>query len=287
MLQRCMLFLHWINWPVVNLTDTLQFGFGGDVEHLFIDTTDGHRLGAWFIPSDSPIVFLYFHGNAGNRATSHRVEFYKLLSRYGSVLTIDYRGFGDSSSAIPNEQGLNIDALAAFSCLLKRGIDPSKIIITGHSLGTGVATHLASFLTENHRPFGGLVLISPYISLIDAALDYGTIPLLRPFQGTFVESWYRAFAADKFSSISKIGRIKRPILLMHGERDIDIKVRHSEQLFAQIKGRKVEKQVNDDATVYKSSKYWFLKVTYAGHNNMSKFTVVPDIIQSWLYFVPQ
>jgi len=63
-----------------------------------------------------------------------------------NVLTIDYRGFGDSTGT-PSEPGLISDARAAWDWVLeKNGGDASKIAIVGQSLGTGVGTGLVGQL---------------------------------------------------------------------------------------------------------------------------------------------
>eukprot|EP00966_Prymnesium_polylepis_P017701 407681-Prymnesium_polylepis.1 len=54
------------------------------------------------------------------------------------VLMLDYRGFADSSGA-PTEAGLYADAEAALAWLVERGVPPARVVLWGHSLGTGVA----------------------------------------------------------------------------------------------------------------------------------------------------
>src|SRR3989338_816836 len=72
---------------------------GLQYEDVYIDTEDGVRLNAWFVPArPERAVLLYFHGNAGN--ISHRVERTALFHRLGlSVLVLDYRGYGRSGGA--------------------------------------------------------------------------------------------------------------------------------------------------------------------------------------------
>ena len=96
------MYLHWVNFPL--FVDWYKggerFGFrAGTVRTVKIPTSDGKLLGAWHITprskevpdphskptlelqeqnlDDADIVFLYCHGNAGNRATYHRTSFYK------------------------------------------------------------------------------------------------------------------------------------------------------------------------------------------------------------------
>jgi abhydrolase domain-containing protein 12 len=108
------MYLNLINYPFgvdwttngerfVSLT-FLRFGFrSNSLVSVYINTTDNMVLGAWHVfprtrrlemltekftvnDKDSSknliyaqIVYLYFHGNAGNRATAHRTSFYKVL----------------------------------------------------------------------------------------------------------------------------------------------------------------------------------------------------------------
>lgn len=114
-------------------------------------------------------VFLYFHGNAGNRATFTRPQMYKLMTNIAQmdshVISVDYRGFGDSSWVTPTEAGLQIDAMAAYKYLTTLGVEGKRIIIVGHSLGSGVAAHLSAALSILGLPPGGLILLSAYASM--------------------------------------------------------------------------------------------------------------------------
>ena len=76
------------------------------------------------------------------------------------------------------------------------------IIIYGESLGTGVATEIAQ-----NKNFGGIILESPFTSMVDAGKDkYPYLPV-------------RLLLKDKYESDKKIKNIKNPILIMHGKID--------------------------------------------------------------------
>lgn len=47
-------------------------------------------------------VILYNHGNAGSRATGHRVEIYKFLRKFFHVITFDYRGMSGLGTSSRN-----------------------------------------------------------------------------------------------------------------------------------------------------------------------------------------
>src|SRR5438309_484654 len=66
-------------------------------EQASIQTSDGKKIDAWFIPEANPHsrVILLCHGNAGN--ISYRLEKASMLHSAGlSVLLFDYRGYGRS-----------------------------------------------------------------------------------------------------------------------------------------------------------------------------------------------
>lgn len=48
---------------------------------------------------------------------------------------------------------------------LKRFVEKKRIIIVGHSLGSGVAAHLSASLSIKGTPPGGLILLSAYASI--------------------------------------------------------------------------------------------------------------------------
>ena len=96
---------------------------------------------------------LYLHGLGETRTKWVCVEHAKLLSCHLQlhVLVIDWRGFGDSAG-YPSEAGLRADAAAALAWLETRGVPASRVLVWGHSLGTGFAVWLA---IEKQRRLGG------------------------------------------------------------------------------------------------------------------------------------
>ena len=86
---------------------------GARYEDVTIETSDGERLNAWWVPAESPRgVVLLLHGNAGN--ISHRIEYALMFRRLGySTLLLDYRGYGKSTGS-PTEQGTYVDAVSAW-----------------------------------------------------------------------------------------------------------------------------------------------------------------------------
>ncbi|MGH3387216.1 MAG: alpha/beta hydrolase, partial [Nocardioidaceae bacterium] len=130
-----------------------------DVE---LRTSDGLRLGAWYLPATDPdlgVTVLVANGNAGDRAG--RAPLARALAEQGlSVLLFDYRGYGGNPGD-PTEDGLGLDVRAAREFLVDElGVRPDRLIYYGESLGTGVVVRLAA-----DEPPAGLVLRSPFVDL--------------------------------------------------------------------------------------------------------------------------
>ncbi len=139
--------------------------------HGWINSTTGSA-------SRQPVI-LYFGGNA--EEISCRVSEFGRFSGW-TAISLNYRGYGDSQGK-PSQKNLFRDALTLFDNLATRpDVDPRHIVIAGFSLGTGVATYLAS-----KRPVAGVVLIAPFDSFLNVIKkNYGIFPvrllLKHPFE---------------------------------------------------------------------------------------------------------
>nr|CDI52859.1 conserved hypothetical protein [Melanopsichium pennsylvanicum 4] len=218
--QRHFIFLHAIQYPFFPAYDQPhKYGLAPfKTRNLTFSTSDGERIGAWHI---LPEIFyqshlsinthdhdqeqeqeqwdeevydramreyptiLYLHGNSMNRAAPFRIAAYSAMtSRMDvNVVAIDYRGFGDSTG-VPSEQGLAIDAEAAYGWIRKKQRSSSQsIAVFGQSLGTGIATLVAEKLEQLGTPLKGVVLMAPYTDLKALVKDFklaGLFPVLAP-----------------------------------------------------------------------------------------------------------
>jgi hypothetical protein len=184
---------------------------GAVYEDVWLRTSDGVRLHAWFVPESKDAVrpearqqrrlaVLLLHGNAGN--VSHRLDKLAVLHGLGAaVLMLDYRGYGASDGA-PDEPGLYRDADAAYDWLVARGFAPEEIIAYGESLGGTVATELAA-----RRRVGGLVLDSTPSSIVGVARHH------YPFVPVGV------LLSARFDALARVGRVSAPILILHSPDD--------------------------------------------------------------------
>jgi uncharacterized protein len=202
-----------------------------DVAEMQLATPDGERLVAWYAaPASGKPTLFYLHGNAG--ALVHRANRMRLYRRQGyGVFMLAYRGFSGSTGQ-PTETNIIADALMAYDTLA--GLTPpgSRIVVYGESLGTGVAVQVAA-----QRKPDGVVLESPFSSAADVAAH------LYPYLPVY---W---LMKDRFESISYIGQVKAPLLVLHGERDSIVPSQLGSKLFAAAPGPKLAYFIKD-ATHY-------------------------------------
>lgn len=200
---------HWMVTPA---------SLGLEAEEVRINSGPGVQLHAWFFPRPRPIAnMLFCHGNAGN--VSHRLDNVAYLLRAGlQVLLFDYRGYGHSSGQ-PSEEGLYEDAAAAWAALVERADASKPRIIFGRSLGGAVAVDLAARVDAD-----GLIIESTFTSIRTLARLFLPLPLPE--------------LPVKYDSLSKIGDIDTPLLVVHGERDELVPFADGQALYEAARGVK-------------------------------------------------
>ena len=212
MLDRQLLF-----FPSREITQT-PADVGLHFEDVSFSTSDGTRLHGWLVPGQGDNTLVWFHGNAGN--ISNRVDNIQLLNRRlgVNVFIFDYRGYGRSEGK-PSERGMYLDGDAALEYLRSRDdVDMEKLILFGRSLGCAVAVELATRHTAK-----AVLLESPFTSVAD--MSRRTHPLLSLLLPP------RLLVQSRFDSLSKIGRIESPVMVLHGDRDDIVPIEMGKELF--------------------------------------------------------
>merc|ERR1719221_406398 len=87
------------------------------------------------------------------------------------------------------------------------------VILMGRSLGTALATRLASTFVCH-----GLILIAPFLSLTDAIAQY-------------TGSLARMFIGNMFSNKEHVRAVNVPLLIIHGKKDRLVSCSQGQQLF--------------------------------------------------------
>ena len=128
------------------------------------------------------------------------------------VFMYDYRGYGRSKGT-PSETGLVSDAIGALAALVREGVAVEHVVYFGRSLGAAVTVDLALA-----HPPRGVVLESPFASV--RAMANGVLPGAGYLFRT------------RWDSREKIGGLRAPLLLIHGERDEVVPFAHGQAVFA-------------------------------------------------------
>ena len=200
--------------PTKVAPDPIRFGVP-EMQTVRVSTTDGLKLHCWWRPParEDRATIVYFHGNAGHIGDRAFKARHFLNAGYG-VLLVSYRYNADGGGR-PSEAALYKDGRAAYRFVHSQGVPDDRIALYGESLGSGVATKVAS-----ERPVGAVILEAPYTSIPDVAQKL---------------YWYapaKWLLHDRFESIGRIDRVNAPLLILHGEADALIPVAFAKKLFA-------------------------------------------------------
>ena len=205
-------------------------------EEVWFGGPDQRALHGWYFPQLEPnagspkILFIWFHGNAGNIA--HRLSHLKLLYEKvgGSHFLFDYRGYGRSRGK-PTIPGVLADAREAITLAWSRGWATGRqVVYFGESLGCAV---IVSVATE--RPPDRVILSAPFYSL--RAMGQLQLPAL-------------AFLVDgDFNSARLIGQLPAPLLIIHGTADPTVPFQQGKDLYALAPQPKTFHAVDDGGHV--------------------------------------
>jgi uncharacterized protein len=183
------------------------------VEEIVFAIPDGPRVRGWLAAArgggPAPLI-VYYGGNAEDVTW----QVFEPWPEDWALALVNYRGYG-ASEGRPSERALCADAEVVLDALARRpDVDPTRIVLAGRSLGTGVATHVAGW-----RPVRGVVFISPYDSMVALARHhYPFLPV-------------RWLLRHRFDSIARAPGIRAPLLSIAGERDAVVPPEHSRRLF--------------------------------------------------------
>ncbi len=236
---------HWYFFRPEILPSNFTFKYPFDFEEKTFEMEDGGSINSilFTVPNSRGIIF-YFKGNS--RSIKGWAKFAKDFIGNGyDFFMMDYRGFGKSKGK-RTEARLYNDGQQIYRWLLKR-YKEEDMIIYGRSLGSGIATRIASW--NNPKM---LILDSPYYSFYHNIKRWGFwIPLrfLLRYQ----------IRTDRF-----IKKVEAPIHIIHGNKDRLIPFNHSLQL----------KELVNSIQLH--------EIHGAGHNNLPDFPEYHEIIYDLL-----
>ena len=212
---------------------------------------DGQPLHAYLVgdPARATGLLIAFHGNA--ELSVWNVPWAAEVARRTgwAVLLPEYRGY-DGLSGAPSYQGSQRDARAAYRLAREQlGADSSRIALFGHSLGSAVATELATELAP-----AALVLLAPFTSARDMASAMRVLPHA---------ALWRVIGRVEFDTRTKVSALEVRVSVAHGDRDVVVPLRM---------GRAVHAAARRQGEL--------LVVSGAGHNDVA--SVAGEAYWSWL-----
>ena len=221
----------------VHLEKNHVFKFDMPFEEKFISYGDQEIIhGVLFKPSHPVGRILYFHGNGG-ALDSWGYAGAELAQKLNcEVLILDFPGYGKSTGDLPtSEKALYESGEAALKELVSSTDSALPIILYGRSLGSAVASYLAS--KSNVQ---GLILETPYLSIkAMAAVMFPIVP-----------SFLVRYDLDNQKNILNL---TMPVLIIHGTADSVIPYSQAKRL------------------ANESSKANFMTIEGGGHNDLSNF----------------
>ena len=188
-------------------------------------------------------AILYFGGNG--EAVVNNADNFSAVFPDKTVYLVNYRGYSGSSGT-PTESNLFADAQLVFD---KFSDKHQSISVIGRSLGSGVATHLASI-----RDIDKLVLVTPYNSIANIAQDqYPMFPI-----GLMLK--------DKYNSAAKVKDISAPTLILLAEYDNVVPRKYSERLISEFDASQVSVNI----------------IKNTDHNSLSNTAEYNQLLQTFL-----
>ena len=211
---------------------------------VLYQTPMGLNLRGLYVPAQSgkPTV-VYFQGNAGHIG-DRLFKTPSFIQRGYGFFLVGYRGYSGNPGQ-PTETNFYEDARSAINKLIQAGIPIENIIIYGESIGTGVATQMATeFPTAK-----ALILEAPFTSTVDIAKRiYWFLPVEKMMK-------------DRFENDKKIGQLTMPVLIIHGTKDFTVPYRYGQKLFTNVVSHQKE----------------FVTLEGAGHANVYDFNAAEHI----------
>lgn len=175
---------------------------------------EGSLVHGWYVRGPGDLLFVWFHGNAGN--IQDRLEHVGLMREHvgGSHVVFDYQGYGWSRGR-PSIPGILSDGRAVLDTVYERGWAREKrMVFHGESLGAAVAVALAAEMQATRkgtrqdsdpRAPDRLILEAPFYSL--HAMARRVLPPLA------------FLVKGELDSARFLAELDVPKLILHGTRD--------------------------------------------------------------------
>ena len=215
-------------------------------EKVELRSTDGVRLGAWWVPAEgSSRAAVLVPGWGGSKSDEHVLRTAPVYNHAGyGVLMIDPRAQGESDGTRRTLGFREVrDVLGALSWLQKRGYETGAIVLHGWSMGGTTAMRAA--------PGTGVAAVVEEAGSADLPLLLGDkIPEIIRFGGVFMPGIllagrlfpdFDAWAVRPVREATKLSEEGVPLFVIHSTGDELVPYEHAAMLAAAYPGARVWK----------------------------------------------
>ncbi len=237
------LFRHQLVFQATPLRQDYAYQFDHPFEEHSVSTNDGAVLNGLYFKSATPSkgLIFYLHGNADN--LQRWGEFAADFTTIGyDVFMYDYRGYGKSTGS-SNNKNIYTDAITVLNWV-KMTFPHTNMVIYGRSLGSAVATNLATSVNPNL-----LILETPFANFTDV-IYWPLRPSLLLFPDKI-----------EFSNQEKLPKVKCPTVIFHGTNDWVVPLSSAQKL-----------------KPYLQDENQFYVIDGAGHRNLSDFETYHQLL---------
>jgi pimeloyl-ACP methyl ester carboxylesterase len=181
---------------------------GVDLSVRSIPVADSVTVNAWHLTQPSAEATVLFFGGNGFYLVQSGGYLRALTRAPVNALLWDYRGYGRSGGS-PTTEAIRHDARAVYDSLVAQpDVDPSRVVVWGHSMGTFLATHVAA-----EREVGAVVLENPATNVEDWAGHL--FPwYIRLFLGVDIDP-----ALKEDDNLKRVKSLTMPLLVVGGTED--------------------------------------------------------------------
>ena len=177
----------------------IPLGSGQNLRGNFF-SAKGHNLKEQQGKPDTTRPLVLLLTGSGGSAQDQGLDMAKFYAENGAnVLSVNYRGYGDSDNVTPTEKTIATDASAMLQHAIDLGYDPANIVIQGYSMGGAVAGMLKEAAeSDGKTKLRGLVLDRPMLSMTHGVKARTGLPgLLGSAAGAISRAALGKFSARK------------------------------------------------------------------------------------------
>ncbi len=233
------------------LPDDYEYNFKPYFEEVNLNTPTNGKINALWFRNRADVsgkgVVIYFHGNRGNLTRWGDIYEGQFQELGVDLFVIDYRGYGKSKGR--RSQRLFFEDAKAAYIYVSQYYPPDKVTIYGRSIGSGMASFLASRVDARK-----LILETPFASISDLFHSYYP----------FLPKWF--IFKFPFNNKRHLKKVKYPIVVFASGRDGVTPLRSSQPIKKSLKeGDK------------------FIVIKEANHGNLLLFEEFREALKRELY----